>query len=225
MTTYCDLGGLSWTALFTYNGRGYVDRLMFEHDDLVLCSDSRTSIRRKCYPGYKTTRLGVDPKQLERYKLAHELQLWACDRYSDRCIGRDGHEADDIMAIQFNPGDTLMTNDKDLLQVKGAKLIDFAGKPWGFERQQKKVSVNISTPALFLLYQAMYGDVTDDVKRILASRDRNTGPWILSQPVPIDAACAILPLELLKDNLNLVMLPTPLITGQDPIEAYRERYL
>lgn len=224
MTTYCDLGGLSWSALFTYNGKGYVDRLMFEHEDLFLCSDSSTSIRRQYYHSYKTARLGTPPEQLKRREQAHELQWWACGEYAHRCIGTEGLEADDIMAREFQPGDTLMTNDKDLLQVTGAKLIDFGGKPWGFERLQKKIKVDISSPALFLLYQVMYGDVTDDVRRILASKDRKTGPWILSQPVPIDAACAILPLEMLRDNLNLVMLPTPLITGQDPIEAYRKRY-
>lgn len=223
MTIYCDLGGLSWAALFTNNPKGYIDRLMFD-DNVVLCSDSRTSIRKQHYPQYKTARLGVDAKQLERSRQAHELQVWACERYADRCIGREGHEADDIMASEFMPGDTLMTSDKDLLQVTGSKIVDFNGNPWGFERLQKKIKMNISTPALFLLYQAMYGDVTDDVKRILASQDRKTGPWILLQPIPIDTACNILPMELLKDNLNLVMLPTPLITGQDPLEAYKERY-
>lgn len=223
MTTYCDLGGLSWTALFTNNPKGYIDRLMFD-DNVVLCSDSRNSIRKQHYPQYKTARLGVDAKQLERARQAHKLQVWACDRYAGRCTGRDGQEADDIMASEFKPGDTLMTSDKDLLQVTGAKLVDFNGNTWGFERLQKKIKVNISTPALFLLYQAMYGDVTDDVKRILASQDRKTGPWILSTPNPLVAACRILPVQLLRDNLNLVMLPTPLITGQDPLEAYKERY-
>lgn len=224
MTIYCDLGGLSWTALFTNNPKGYIDRLMFD-DNVVLCSDSRTSIRKQHYPQYKTARLGVDSKQLERYKQAHEIQVWACERYAERCIGREGQEADDIMASEFKSGDTLMTSDKDLLQVTGAKLIDFSGNIWGFERLQKKIKVNISTPALFLLYQAMYGDGVDDVKRILASQDRKTGPWILSQKVPVDAACAILPLQLLQDNLNLVMLPTPLIDGHDPVDIYKERYL
>src|SRR6185436_7624822 len=149
MTIYCDLGGLSWTALFTNNPKGYIDRLLFD-DNVVLCSDSRMSIRKEHYPGYKTARLSVDAKQLERSKHAHELQQWACDRYGDRCISRYGHEADDIMASEFEPGDTLMTSDKDLLQVTGAKLIDFNGNEWGFERLQKKIKVNISTSALFL---------------------------------------------------------------------------
>ncbi len=221
MTTLIDLSGLA------YHVTGNL--LDWQHSDIlyeqgcVFCADSDTSIRKEYVPLYKSYRGLVSYEQTERKNEAKAWLQRAYKRY--KCVGVDGLEGDDIIAFNYTTGDTIVTIDKDFLQLPGAQLVDFYSTPWGFERVQRKVAkFNISTPLLFLTYQLIWGDATDTIPRLLLSSDRVTGPWIMNTTCPFNTAVEVLPGQSLRDNLYCATLPTPLYLGLDPVEYIRSKY-
>lgn len=215
-----DVGGYSWHCVQNLIG--------FEHSDQIyergalFCIDSRTSIRKDNVRFYKAQRELVDYQQAQMRKEAYAWQEVAYKRY--QCVGISGLEADDVIGLHYDEGDTIISIDKDFAQLTGAQLVDYFEQPWGFTRLQKKSKLNISSPGRWLTWQLCSGDNTDGIPRIPWTFDRNSIPWVFSRKNPLKAAIELYPTQKVKDSLNCLLLPTPLYMGLDPINFALTRY-
>lgn len=201
----------------------WLDRLVDE--GALLCFDSSTSIRKATYPWYKQHRGGWE-ERYEKETMREYARQWchrAKERYPFDFMQQDGLEADDFIGWYYEGHDVLAI-DKDFLQLPGIRLVDFDLVPWSFERAQKKVTPNISSPERFLAYQLLHGDTTDCIPRTIPSSDRKTIPNVLATDTPLLAAIETLPRQVAVDHLNVLLVPTPLVRHIDPIDYALRRY-
>lgn len=215
-----DVGGYSWHAVQNLVDFKHADSL-YERGALF-CIDSRVSIRKQNVRFYKAARELVNYQQSEMRKQAYEWQAVACKRY--KCVGIDGLEADDVIALAYKEGDTIVSIDKDFAQLIGVRLVDYYETPWGFDRLQKKSKFHISTPGRWLTFQLVTGDNTDGIPRIPWTWDRTSIPWCFSRSNPLKAAIELFPTRRVEDSLNCLLLPTPLYLGLNPVEFALNRY-
>lgn len=194
--------------------------------DAVLCFDSLSSLRRDRYSWYKSNRGELLPLATQKLqKLAKRFQVDIQRSFPANCVSEHGLEADDILAIESETCDNcwMMTTDHDLLQLPNAFLVDQHMTPWGVDRI-KQTRLPLKQGESYLVYQLLHGCRTDTVPRTIFSKDRYTAPWVFEQESPLQAALSVLPLDLVRDSLNCLMLPTPLRTREDPIEVALEKY-
>ncbi len=225
MKTLIDMGTMSWHVTGQLLGDWKYTDDLYDSGALFCFDDQQGSIRKDNIKFYKATRELVTHTQSEMRRVARAWAREAFQRYKKQSVGVTGLEADDLLALHYEYGDTVCTSDKDALQLPGVKLIDCYGTPWGFERVQRKIaSFNVSTPLRWLTYQAVYGDSTDGIPRLLPSFDRKTGVWIMTRDKPFRAALGLMPPQRFIDNLNCAVLPTPLYLDLDPVMYVIKRY-
>ena len=185
----------------------------------IFCFDSPTSIRKLHYSWYKANRsLLHGEDQSDRRRWAHAWQLKARKRYAHKEI--EGLEADDLVAMYYD--DRILTIDKDALQLPYAKLVDQNLQPWGISRVKSKLP--LVQGASFRAYQLMTGDSTDEIPRLLHTKDRTTMKQVFKQENPLLTAIELLPAGLVRASLNCLLTPTPLFFDKDPIEYVCEVY-
>jgi hypothetical protein len=221
-----DIGYLSWKIAANIQYGGSPTQLCDSiADNAIFCCDSGTSLRQLTYPSYKSNRVALPEATQKLGALAYEWRTKARKRYDFRY--KDGLEADDLCAMwaAMEPNQAILSGDKDYLQIIGDTLLVGADLlPWGIERMQKKTSHQLAVGERFLAYQLLYGDTGDGIPRAIPSKDRTTAPYCFSQPSPLVAAIEMLPESMVVERLNLLMLPTPLITGSNPIDEVLRRY-
>lgn len=228
MTLFLDAGTVLWKAAFAQqNGNEPWSRI----DSLIesgakLCLDSRTSIRKLNYPNYKANRKTLAPATRVLLYAAIELSRESKKRYKlgEQVLYEEGLEADDLVALYYKPGDRCVSGDKDYLQLPGLTMYDSKFDVWGFERLNKQVRTNIDTHERCLVWQMMKGDVADNIPRLIPSGERRLLAELINGENPLKAALERVGYLAARDQLSLVLLPTPLHTGIDPVEYAIARY-
>ena len=224
MSIFVDVGYISFKRAMATTKDQLLERLI--NSGAVLCFDSNYNMRMAKYPWYKANRgNNLPPVTQALKKIAKAWQAKIKVRYADHCIERHGLEGDDIiaMAIKGCPTAYVMTEDHDMLQLDCAYLVNQHMEPWSCGRLKQK-TLFLLQGERYLTYQLLHGCNTDTVPRTIFSRDRYTAPWVFAQPSPLRAALMLLPEELARQSLNVLLLPTPLYEGRDPIECALERY-
>lgn len=221
MTLLIDTGSYAWRASYSLNF-SWAKTDHYVENGAIFCLDSNASVRHQKLPWYKQNRPKNEvqyPEQAKHKAMAARFVEFFKRRYTSSCYYElDGAEADDGIAILVKPGDKVMSLDKDMLTINvDFDLIDTNNKQWGMERFWK-LSIPISRGRSFLAYQLMVGDTADNIPRLLLSSDRKTLPFVMQQENPLYWAISILPEEKVRASLNALMLPTPLLWDNDPIE-------
>lgn len=188
--------------------------------------DDPVNSRMVRYPWYKANRTTLDPRTAALKVLAKELQLWLTATYPNQCMQAYGHEGDDLIAYAAlngpDEGHVIIGEDKDFLQLCGAWLWTVHGDPWGIERLHKKTKLPLKQGRRFLAWQLLYGDLADNIPRRLFSKDLYTGPYVFSTDDPLSTAIEMLPEQQVRESLDVLLLPSPLLTGRDPIDQALE---
>jgi len=190
--------------------------------DVLFAFDDDRNLRVETYPFYKSNRGELlDQRTKDLKAVAKQWQEQIKFFHPERCVQWEGAEADDVLAelSRQYPNAYLMSEDHDMLQLTGVQLVNQHMEPWDVDRLKKYTKLPLKRGRTFLAYQLLYGCRTDCVPRRLFSKDRYTGPWVMSQPDPLATAIELLPRKLVIESLNCLMLPSPLLTGADPIEA------
>lgn len=227
-----DLGGYSWWAC----GGGFRRSIDYETLDKLVnagaifaCDSREYSLRKLHLPWYKAHRPVMEakePKQILMRECAEQIQEEILRVYPEACLSRPGLEADDIVALFAEDGDTIMSQDKDMLTIsKDVRLVDYKGVGWGVERLWKYTQLPLRRGNAFLAYQLMHGDAADDIPRLLMTKDRRTAPYVMRQPNPLLTACYLLRESAVRESLAALCLPTPLLIGADPIKFALETHL
>lgn len=181
--------------------------------------DGRRNVRSERHPWYKANRLTLDPRTAELKVLAKELQRWMAVEFPSQCFQEDGAEGDDLiaMAVLGGESDMVVAEDKDYLQLPAAWLWTLTGDPWGVERLHKKTKLPLAQGRKFVAWQLLYGDLADNIPRRLATKDLYTGPYVFSTPDPLLTAIEMLPENRVRESLDCLLMPSPLLTGLDSI--------
>ena len=227
MTLLVDVGYLSWNVCYGMQfGRDeWRDTDLLIDRGCKLCMDSRRSLRSEKYNWYKSNRNHLPAQTLILRKKAHKWVNQARERYPFDILEEDGLEADDVIALHYKTGDWIMTMDKDLAQLPDAVFIDRKLEHWTIERLQNKKKLKVNTPEHWLAYQLMFGDVADNIPRLLLSKDRETAKFIQAQEHPLDWLMGgILPEKRVWESLDCLIVPTPLYTGIDHYSFLANRY-
>lgn len=230
MTLFLDAGTVLWKAAFAQqNGSDpwtRIDNLI--EGGAVLCLDAKTNIRKAFQPTYKANRMHkkLEPATKELLYAAIALSRESKTRYKlgQQVLYEEGLEADDLIGLYYRPGDKCVSGDKDFLQLPGIQMMDFRFEPWGFERLNKQVRTTIDTPERCLCWQMMKGDVADNIPRLIPSGERKLLSQLINGEDCLRAAVVRVGESSARDQLSLVVLPTPLYTGIDPIEYVYMRY-
>ena len=225
MTTYADMGMISYFCNtqpeFAFDPWALTDELV--NDGIILCMDSEQSIRKDKYPWYKTNRLtDMTVEAIERRLQIREWRRAAVIRYPLNIRAIAGLEADDLCAMYASPGDTILTEDKDALQLEGIKLVDIHGTEWANKRLEKLSKQGITQGERFISWQLCVGDNTDTIPRLLYTKDRTTIPAIMQTEHPLKTLLGMVNIDKARDHLNCLLTPTPLHTGIDSV-LYVER--
>ena len=118
-------------------------------DDFVVALSGPKNFRKTLYPEYKANRKG------QRKPVGYKVALdWLRDTYP--FVQEDNLEADDLLGLLHGPGNVLWSQDKDLKQVPGRRLVE-TGDGDGV--------VQTISPAEGLKYfytQVLTGDPTDN---------------------------------------------------------------
>lgn len=229
MSLYVDAGGYSWTmcAKLKYISAKKIweDVALLANQGAVFCIDSHLSIRKQHLKWYKAQRVDLGPATENLRACAFEFTKKLMKQYPTQCISFQGLEADDLIACAEEPGDIIMSADKDMLTLgKHTWLMDFSMSTWGADRIKTKLP--IAKGNRWVTYQLMYGDTADNIDRLLLSRDIYTAKVVMAQPNPLLTAIGMLPPDLVRDQLRAIMLPTPLHSWprRDPIDVALETY-
>ena len=229
-----DSGTLSWKIVYGMqygcDPWEFTDPMM--ERGALLCIDSRESVRKNTYPWYKANRKALPEATKTLLYASIEWLKQAQQRYPSNCVKWSGWEADDLCAYHFQPGnfpeslgDIVMSTDKDLLQIPDVTLVDKDKLPWSFERVNKKQKrIQIHTAEQWLVFQLLQGDVADNIPRLSPSSDRHTGRAILASPEPLRATIATYPIEEVRQRLDVLLCPSPLLTGEDALAVALRRY-
>jgi 5'-3' exonuclease len=190
--------------------------------------DSSSSIRRDTYSWYKTNRNALMSE--EHMLIKAEVKEWrraAVLRYGDQVRAIEGLEADDLIGMYASPGDTVVTQDKDALQLPGVNLVDLNDTVWTIDRVRKYCKQpGLAQGEAFLAWQLCVGDTTDTIPRLLHTKDRTTIKTILKTEHPLKTLLEMVDLSKAIDHLNCLLTPTPLHLplGEGAISLVEKRY-
>lgn len=190
----------------------------------ILAFDGKGSLRKDILPWYKANRHNPSQVSIELRIIAERLLLELKYHYPHQIFEIDGLEGDDIIAMMAKPGDLLMVNDKDFLQLDDSIIVtNFRAEMWGCERFKAPL-LHITRGEASLAYQLMMGDVADNIPRRWYHGKESLAE-VLKAKNPLYCAIAQLEPRLVRTSLAALMLPTPLhnITG-DIIDMALERY-
>lgn len=222
MKLVIDIGYWAWNKAYSRHPEPWELLDVMCEGGAVLCVDSCKSLRRNQFPYYKANRKPIDTDLKDRaISLTERIRI----RYPNNVVEMEGLEADDVVSFNTDDEDIIICNDKDYLSLHSkATLKTLRFEEWGCERI--KTSLPIKRGNSFLAFQLMYGDVADNVSRLLHFKDRTTAKFVMEQENPLLAAIELLPNpNITRDHLRLLMIPTPLIWSNiDPIEVALERH-
>lgn len=216
-----DGGYYSFVIGANYFGSSWSDVRHDFKNDLII-GDSWTR-RKDIYPEYKATRKtkrDLDPKKAETYRRVRELREYMKTDNTINYVELAGAEADDgIIALSYRFRDaTILGQDKDLAAAPLAwnRMWDHKGNkptpPWA--KSPKYQSNCKLAPWSLYLRQALTGDSSDNIKRLLPSK-RAQLVWAAlydpDQPMASLMNCVDCYGDDFILNLKLVLIPTPLL--------------
>jgi len=199
--------------------RGIWDMIRGQYRNGIICADSR-SFRKEIYADYKSARATKreDPNARRIYEQVKEFRdLMMQDTTVNLCYV-DGAEGDDLVAALFlEYGWPVTAVDKDLQQVPGmyaAMTAHDNSKPtYLLDKAPKYMSNLDGSPWSFVIYQALRGDKSDSVPRLLPSGVADAKAiWSYYHPrTPVKSMKAFYRIfgEDLLLNLNLILIPGP----------------
>lgn len=179
--------------------------------------DGLANYRKTDFPQYKANRKrNQNQKSIETRKRVNDLRRWIKQNYP-KVYQHDNLEADDLIALfhyQF-PDTKFVTfgNDKDMLQVPDIILVGGDIQHRGNIKQYKvehfkaakAIKPHLSRAQDLLFYQALFGDRTDNIPRILESRAYDKMANLMQSDSPFSLAAIEYPTFF--ENLKLVILP------------------
>lgn len=195
-------------------------------DNTILAFDSVTSIRKDHLPWYKSRRSELPELAQKLAVIAYQLENELRKRFPLQTHIEAGLEADDVIAINAQPGDVIWSNDKDYLQLdERIMLTNFHGDMWGTERFKAPEGVTVKRGQSSLAWQLLYGDAADDIPRRYYGGDKELIRWIFQQDNPLYEAIKLVPPQQVKTSLVALAMPTPLWTPEKHIiNSVLERY-
>lgn len=189
------------------------------YNNLVWFVDGNNNIRNDEYSDYKGHRRGKEDKDArERVEMFREkIRTFPYAYVHERL------EADDMIALFafFNSDKSVhvLANDKDQIQIPNAVL-------WNLDREHNvkqttleyidskmpKSLATIEALPMFLLYQAFFGDVADNIKRIAPKYKQGYDliNGLFEHTTPFTKAYIDYG-DLFFNNLKLVLLPHPYV--------------
>jgi len=232
-----DGGYISWVYGSRPNfGSWDVAKEAYSYDaGAVILMDSPELWRTYFYEDYKGKRARgrkEDPQKQARHRIVQLFRRIILQDPRLHTVIVRGCEADDLLAVSWILGhgrDKVIAIDKDLRQVPGLgkALRDSSGEPlsgsWGGSKFPKYVNPPRSSGE-FLLYQALFGDKSDSVPRILPlySEGKMLFGWFMSMPTLLKrywAAYTYFGYPLIR-NLKLLVVPAEFLRKdlEDSIE-------
>lgn len=212
-------------------------RAMGKFDDIdplmspntILAFDGVGSVRKDHLPWYKANRKkGINEQADELRAIAEQLMIDLMYRYPGQVHKERGLEADDIIGMVAKPGDFVLSNDKDYLQLpKSVILTNLKNDFWGVERF-KSPHLNLRRGNASIAFQLLYGDVADNIPRLYYG-DKDIIVELFEHKNPLYCAMSLLPdMQQVRTSLSALMLPTPLANVMemktDIIDIALERY-
>ncbi len=160
------------------------DTARFNYTKHLMVMDSPHSVRRDFYPDYKIRRGERRQKYPYQQRTYEQVQAFREVLRQDTIIFTTeiaGFEADDMVAYLFLKGigrESVIAQDKDLFMVPGLQKVMRDHKGAAITRKFKlpKYAIQPRSPGSFALTQAIYGDKSDSIPRLLPSNG-----WVAKQ--------------------------------------------
>jgi 5'-3' exonuclease len=160
MKLLIDLDGILFRCMLATKDQGYyhqlracyttVDRILdkWDNPEYLMALSGTENFRKTIYPEYKANR---NPEDRPRY-------LWEARQYFIKYYGAqvaEGMEADDLVAMNVGEDAVVISNDKDYLQVEGARIYN----PW----KDEMIYVDEDLAHLSFFTQLLVGDSGDNI--------------------------------------------------------------
>jgi len=179
----------------------------------LICLDSRRSFRKEFDPNYKSHRKDKREQRPKIHEKVMFFQEYIREDPTLRTWEVDGLEADDLIAILVGKFKLPVTAlDKDLLQIPTIQMNKIDNTEvlvTNFALRQAKMIrplVEQNSDVLFIL--TLLGDKSDDIPRLIPSRNLDLLVSLMRSPSPWEAALELFGDRLLH-NLYLAVLPGP----------------
>lgn len=219
--TLIDGGYLSWVHGTRPQNFGGWPLARFKYRESLILLDSPILWRTGYYPLYKArrkSRRAGDPVRLEAHAKVMRFRAILKDDPIMKTLELVGAEADDLLGLAWLKGHgrrAVLAEDKDLCQVPGLmdRMRDFWGEPIVSHLHLPKYLREPETPGEYVLLQALLGDRSDSIPRLLPSLPRDSiflSKVIWSSFSPLMTALALYGADLVQ-NLNLVLIPGPFL--------------
>lgn len=195
---------------------------MFPDPVVVIAADSKTSLRKKLFPGYKLRPEEKDPIERRARKEAVE-QIVLLKRKILPALGFrnlfefDGYEADDIMAElvknrQLQKQPVIVTGDEDMFQILDHCDMYIPAKQQYYTKRDFNTNYPMIKPYEWAIYKALAGCSSDTVPGVLGVGPKTALQFIRRELSDGKKKDAILQAQ--KDGtfalmLKLVTLPFP----------------
>lgn len=238
MTTYdtlIDGGYLSWVHGTRPQNFGGWPLARFKYQESLILLDSPILWRTGYYPLYKSRRKARrvdDPQKLAMHAKVMRFRTVLKEDPIMKTLETVGTEADDLLALAWLKGHgrrAVLAEDKDLCQVPGlmSRMRDFWGEPIVSHLHLPKYLREPETPGEYVLLQALLGDRSDSIPRLLPSLPRESiflSRVIWASRSPLMTALGFYGAEMVR-NLNLVLIPGPFLRRDSAILAAEPYYL
>lgn len=226
-----DGGYLSYVLGIREDMRFWQD-LKWRFRSALICMDSNSYHRRALYPKYKSRRAEqrlTDNRKAINYLKVEKFRKLIIEDLALEICKVDGAEGDDLIALAFMLDPTLdvVAVDKDLHSVPGLYQAMLRGSAKDIKPLSQKVPQYIGerlrkTPASLLILQALRGDKSDSIPRLLPSGITEAKRmWARLYGKRDRISFANCYTELGADfirNLNLVLMPGPFLLDNPDLE-------
>lgn len=153
------------------------DQARWNYVRYLLVMDSANSVRRDYFPDYKIRRAERRKKNPYQQQVYEQVVAFREVMRQDTVVYStelDGYEADDVVAYCFIKGigrENVIGQDKDLFMVPGLQAVmrDHTGTRVTRNLKLPKYAITPHSPGSYTLTQAIYGDKSDSIPRLLPS--------------------------------------------------------
>lgn len=205
------------------------ERIEFKRDGVLMLLDRSPTFRKELLPEYKSRRKKKrddDPERMAKYQRVREFRALVEEDPVVPTIAYPGVEADDLVALlhlwtqwEDRKPFQVVAIDKDLYQVPGlhAVMKDRMGKTKPFQmRKLSGYAKQPKPPWSWAFTQAIYGDKSDSIPRLLSSNGHQARRQYLhctktSKPLHCFRRARDLFGEQFMRNLWLVLMPGPFL--------------
>lgn len=205
------------------------DEQRFLFRDALICMDSGSSYRREIYPEYKSRRAvqrWEDERKAVNYEKVQKFRARIIADLALEICQLPGVEGDDLVALTFllDPTLDVVAVDKDLHPIPGMYQAMLRGAAKEIKNLSEKVPQYIGrslrkTPASLLILQALRGDKSDSIPRLLPSPVTEAKAmwnelYLSSDRETLEACHTTLGPSFIR-NLKLVLIPGPFLLDKE----------